>query len=751
MRSVRYSLLSLATLFGAVELTAASGWLGWRGPDQNGFSPAKVSLPDSLDLEGKEHRWTYPVRGAGTPVAADGRIFAFGFYGETGEVEETLLCLNAETGKKVWEHRFSDFISDIVYNRYAIGAPAVDPETGNVYVKSTNGLVMGFTADGKPLWERSMMEEFGMLTFPNGRTGAPVIDGDLVIIHCITANWSTNGPARNRFYAFDKRNGQLVWYSTPGVGPIDSSFATPVFADLGDQRVFYAGTGCGNIVCVNARTGEPVWRFQLATGGVNSSVVLVGSDGLIAVHGKENVDSTEKGRLVRLKIPTEYPDKLPIVLGPEAEVWRNHEHVAFTSSPTLVGNRVYTTIATGSLLAVDIATGKTVWSEKLAPDQLHASPAYADGKFYVPMLDGVTHVLKDGGDQAQKISSNEMGANCLGAPAFYHNRVYVFTKQGLHCFGEPRLKKVKYPKPAKTAKPGKVSQIQLVPAEFALGPDDQQAFTVYGLDAAGRRVKDLTSEASFANWNAPNAPRPSEVDATLSGNTLIRKGQGQLTTGEIQATVDGMTSLSRGRVVAGNGYYEDWESTRLILKDSDGIDVAPPPPTWLGAGPKWHVMQKESGKVIANRLENPLWQRTMNFIGKPDMKSYTMEADVMTDGTRRVLSTVGLVNQRYLIALSGNQRLLEVSSNHERVKDSVSFPFTANTWYHMKTRVDSHSDGSGVVRAKVWVKGTDEPDAWTIESKQKRAHARGAPGVFAFSPQSLKRVFIDNISISSNN
>ena len=179
--------------------------------------------------------------------------------------------------------------------------------------------------------------------------------------------------------------------------------------------------------------------------------------------------------------------------------------------------------------------------------------------------------------------------------------------------------------------------------------------------------------------------------------------------------------------------------------------MSPPPGTWLSAGPKWHVLEKDGGKVAAYRLENLLWQRSMNFIGKSDMKSYTLEADVMTDGTRRVMSTVGVVNQRYLITLSGNQRLLEVSSNHERVKESVPFSVKPNTWYRLKTRVDTNDDGSGVVRAKAWPKGTDEPEAWTIESKQKKVHLHGAPGVFAFAPQSLKRVFIDNISISSTN
>ena len=60
------------------------------------------------------------------------------------------------------------------------------------------------------------------------------------------------------------------------------------------------------------------------------------------------------------------------------------------------------------------------------------------------------------------------------------------------------------------------------------------------------------------------------------------------------------------------------------------------------------------------------------------------------------------------------------------------------------------NDGSGVIRAKAWEKGSEEPAAWTIEAKHANAHRHGAPGVYALSPQSLKKVYLDNISITSN-
>lgn len=737
-------------------LHAASGWLNWRGPDQNGVSKASVKLPDKLEIGGPNHRWSFKVHGAGTPVIADGRVYAFGFYGETTDVEEALLCLDVKTGEKLWEYRFRDYLSDTTYNRYAIGAPLVDEETGNIYLESTWGHLMAFNRDGRLLWQHSMVEEFSRLTFPNGRTGSLAIDGPLVITDGITANWGADGPARNRFYAFDKRTGELVWFSTPGIAPIDSTFATPVFGNIGEQRVFYAGTGCGNIVCVNARTGEPVWRFALSQSGVNADVVLVGPDRLVGVHGKENIDSTSHGRMVELRIPTQYPTgQKPVVLGREAEVWRNDDIVAFSSSPIVVNGRAYSTVATGSLVCIDLSTGRTLWQEKLAPDQLHASPAYADGKFYVPMQNGTVFVLKDAGDKATVISANPMGAPCLGAPSFYGDAVFIFTKEALHCFG-PKASAASVPvaraAPApEAASKGPITQLQVVPAEFALVPGESVDFTVYGLDAAGRRVRAVTSEVAWSKFIPPTALVKSELDAAITGHSLKAAPTARQSAGQLMAKWNSLSATTRGRIVAGYGFKETFESAVLDQKNPAGEAVTFPPLPWLGARVKWYVMDHGGSRVAANRLDVILFQRTMNFIGKTDMKNYTFETDVMTDGDRRVMSTVGVVNQRYLIALTANSRILEVTSNHERVKESVPFSAIPNTWYRLKTRVDKDGTGEGgFVRAKLWERGKPEPDKWTIEVRQDKIHQNGAPGVFAFSPQSLKRVFIDNLSITAN-
>jgi len=488
---------------------------------------------------------------------------------------------------------------------------------------------------------------------------------------------------------------------------------------------------------------------------VNADVVMLGPGRLLAIHGKENIDSTSHGRVVALKIPTEYPTgPKPLILGPEAEIWRNDDFIAFSSSPVVVDNRIYSTIATGSLVCADATTGKTLWTEKLAPDQLHASPAFADGKLYVPMQNGTVHVIKPGADKAQVISVSQMGAPCLGAPSFYGDSVFIFSREALHCFG-PKATAPKIPPSVAVAaeKPSTapITQLQVVPAEFALSPGQSQTFTVYGLDAAGRRVRAVSSEATFAKFIPPTALVKSEVDAEISGNVLKATATSKISAGQLQVKWNNLSATTRGRIVGGPGYKETFEALPLGQKNPAGEDVGFPPLAWLGARVKWHVLEKDGNKVLANRLDVILFQRTMNFVGKPEMKNYTVEADVMTDGTRRVMSSVGLVNQRYLIVMTANSRILEVSSNHERLKQSVPFDAQPNLWYRLKTRVDRDATGEGgFVRAKLWERAKPEPEKWTIEVRQEKLHDHGAPGVFAFSPQSLKRVFVDNLSLSAN-
>ncbi|OUU23407.1 MAG: hypothetical protein CBC04_09965 [Verrucomicrobia bacterium TMED44] len=734
-----------------------SDWLYWRGSEGNGVSK-QTGLPVDLN---SSLIWSHDIQGGGVPVIAGGKAYQFGYYGVTDDLQEALVCFDASTGQVLWNRRHSDFISDIVYNRYGVGAACVDPASGNVYFQTSPGLLIGYDSGGNKLWERSLMEEFARLTFPNGRTGGPCVDGNLVIIHAITANWGKQGPARDRFYAFDKNNGQLVWASTPGITPKDSSFAPLIFEDLSNgRRVFYSGTGCGHVVCIDARTGQPLWRFQMSYGGVNAGVVIH-EDSIIAVHGKENIDSTIIGRMVAIRKPQNLPalGEDIVILGKENEIWRNNGIEAFTSTPVYRDGRVYTTIKRGELVCLDADTGEDHWVLKLAPDQIHASPIWADGRLYVPMFNGKVFVVEDKLEYGKILNEMDLGSACLAAPAVAHGRVFVQTKKALHCFGSSD------PAPAFVAKPekeltnlstvpsiGPAVSLQVVPAEFCLKAGADQKFDVFTIDAEGRRIEKIQDGLDWQKWIPPTAKVKSEVDAEINNQGILSaKMDASLSAGALQVSKGTLSGVTRGRVLPNLPYSEDFEKGfEYIHTSSDDIAFSYPPLSWLGARMRWQIQDMGGNKVAGNTLDRVLFQRAINFIGHKDMRDYTMSADVMTDGDRRTKSNIGLINQRYIFVLVGNSQKLEVVSNFDRFRHSVPFAIKTNSWYTLKTRVDIDDMGTGMIRAKAWAKDLPEPEGWTLEVEHNNAHSHGSPGIYAMSPQSKKKVYIDNISVIQN-
>jgi hypothetical protein len=225
--------------------------------------------------------------------------------------------------------------------------------------------------------------------------------------------------------------------------------------------------------------------------------------------------------------------------------------------------------------------------------------------------------------------------------------------------------------------------------------------------------------------------------------------------GAFMATSGDLKGTIRARALPYLPLNQDFESSTLTETNlSDGALFAYPPLPWIGARFKFEVRDLNGSKVLAKTIDNAFFARATVFLGAPDAKNYTIEADVMSDGRARgttilKMSEVGVINQRYAIVLKGNEQKLEISSNFERLRVMKDFKWSPKEWYHLKSRVDVAADGTGVVRAKAWKKGDPEPTEWTLEAPHKTAHQEGSPGLFGFSPQA-ERVYIDNIKVTAN-
>ena len=741
------------------------GWLSWRGPEQTGVSretglPDKVSVNDAL--------WVTDFPGASAPVVANGKLYAMGYLGQGPDLQEGVACFDAETGKKLWQKLYNDFLSDIIYNRYATSSPEIDGETGNVYMQGTQGILAAFSADGRLLWRHSLMEEFGRLTFPNGRTASPAIDGDLLITRGITANWGTQGPAGDRFYAFDKKTGDLVWASSPGGQPRDNSFSHPYFGWYHGQRVFYSAIGDGCVACVNARTGEPLWRVSLFRAGVNATVVVHHDDEVIAVYGTPY----ELGQMVALKIPNVEPTHAaagPVILQrKDLELW-SRDISSSTSSPILADDTVYMVAEKGDLFAVDAASGTIKWKLKLGIEQRNSCPLYADGKLYAPILDdpdtkasgeadagtkGGFYIIKPEDNQGRVLCHVALDGRCFGTPIAYNGKIYLQTARHLYCWGKAG-NNPGCPAPVATKPwpaPGQATQLQIIPSEVLMHPGDKATFRVRSLDANGLTVQE-SIPAQQIKWHG-YIPATAKVKASMKGafnsdGELVAAPDAVYSAGAYEAEYNGLKGYIRGRVMPNLPIKQDFESFTLNEKDQEGTPFAYPPLPWIGARFKFDVRDHDGSKVMAKTTSNRFFQRATVFIGTPEMKGYTIQADVMSDGNRRKMSEIGVINQHYLIVLKGNEQKLEINSNQDRLRVATDFKWSPKVWYRLKARVDANPDGSAIIRAKAWKREEAEPATWTLEVPHRTAHQQGCPGLFGFSPQDM-RVYVDNIEVTAD-
>src|SRR4029078_7936620 len=98
-----------------------------------------------------------------SPIVRGDHVYRQNIAGK-GELEqERLMCFNADTGKRLWAHRFNAYLSEVPPRRVGWASPVGDPATGNVYVFGVGGNLIGLNSAGKVLWGRSVAGESGFV------------------------------------------------------------------------------------------------------------------------------------------------------------------------------------------------------------------------------------------------------------------------------------------------------------------------------------------------------------------------------------------------------------------------------------------------------------------------------------------------------------------------------------------------------------------------------------------------------------
>ncbi len=285
-------------------------WPQWRGALRNGVTNETVGWRG-----GKPRQLWQAIIGQGFSAVAvkNGKLYTLGNVNGTDWVH----CLNAATGKVVWQYKYPCGAGDYPGPR---ATPAV--HNGNVYTLSREGLALCLNADtGKVVWQQKLAGQAPGWGF----SGSPLIAGNKVIY-----NVGTNGTA------LDKVSGKILWRT----GDEAAGYAAPVAFDGG--IAIFAARG---LVAVNANTGKTLWEFPWDTSyGVNAADPIF-SGGCVFIASNYG----KGGALLRL------------TGGKPSVVWqtramRNHANTCVLVNGFLYGND------DGTLRCMEWASGKERWS-----------------------------------------------------------------------------------------------------------------------------------------------------------------------------------------------------------------------------------------------------------------------------------------------------------------------------------------------------------------------------------------------------
>ena len=704
----------------------AEHWPSWRGPYQNGVSP-ETGLISSWSPEGENVIWRQDFIARSTPVVMGGRVFVNGRVGEGIQSQAVIAAFGAENGERIWERRFNLYLTTVAFNRVGWASLTGDPETGYIYAQLVSGLFFCFDRDGELVWSRSLKEQFGRFEGYGGRTAAAVIDEGLVILNMNNGSWGSQGVPRHRYFAFDKRTGEVAWMSTPGGGIHDrNTQSIPVVSVIGGQRLLVGGNADGHVYALQARTGKKVWEFELSKRGINVSPVVDDKGRVFISHSEENIDEGTLGRIVAIDGTGSGE------VTATHELWRWNRQKAGFSSPLFHDGRVYVINNSANLAALDADSGEVYWELSIGTVG-KASPVWADGKIYAGETNGYFSIIRPSDRSAEILSRHQLKvpdgryAELYGSAAIAYGRIYFTTEEGIYCLGakDASFDVVASAVPALGSEGdavGPAAKLLVVPGEIVARPGERQDFEVLAFDALGRELGKVD-----ASWSLKG------LEAEVFGGSVVFGSDSGFQAGTLVASLDDLEAEARIRVFPALPWVEDFSQGKRGH--------------WIGGG-RYDVTDEDGDSILIKPVAERGLLRSTLLLGPPTLTNYTVEADVRTSQKGRRRSDAGLINSGYIFDLLGIHQRAQIRSwtAMMRVEETVDFSFEMDHWYTMKLRVDT-DDEKALIRGKIWPRGEEEPVEWTVTAEDPLPIRQGSPGILGYSPAV---VAYDNVSITRN-
>ncbi|HSG71137.1 MAG TPA: PQQ-binding-like beta-propeller repeat protein [Planctomycetaceae bacterium] len=372
---------------------ADNDWPWWRGPARNGIAPAQ-NVPTEWD-ESTNVIWKtdLPGRGHSSPTIVGNQIFLATAL-EDKQVQ-SVVSFNRETGDRLWQtdlHTGNFPASNQMHKKSSHASCTLASDGRRVFVAFLNAGKIHATAldfDGNKLWQT----ELGGFSPKFGYAPSPVVHEGLVI-------FAADNEGGGYLAGLNRENGEIVWRTKR---PAVSTYASPVVADVGGRSQLLI-CGGNTIKGYDPLRGEELWSVDGTAEGTVGTMVW-DNDLVVASGG--------------------YPQKETVCVNAATGdvVWRSRDHLYVPSLLAHAGY-VYGVNDDGIAICWNIADGKQRWKSRLG-GSFSSSPVLAGENIFINDENGTTSVFKANPEKFELVSKNQLGNQFFASPAIVGNRIYL--------------------------------------------------------------------------------------------------------------------------------------------------------------------------------------------------------------------------------------------------------------------------------------------------------------------------------------
>jgi outer membrane protein assembly factor BamB len=467
----RRSSQSLVLILAACTRLAASDpadWNRFRGESGTGVA-TNQTIPTELNPE-TDALWSIELaEGTSSPIIVGERLFVTSHR----DGLRTLHCLNAVTGKSLWEASVPKQHDEIATPPAGPSTPTPACDGERVYASFPDAGTFAWTVEGQPVWNRPAERSTTM----HGLSASLVChDGRVFqIADQLSDSWIA---------ALDAKSGEVLWKRErlPGV---TGGYSTPVIYEPAGAAPLLITTGPFEAVAYDPATGERVWWLLGRTNAPVSSPLIAGDTlyfceslgerlPMSLVGGldrnkdnrldQQECEGNEAIRRLLVRIDSQWGNGDQVVEAAEwdkafgefegkggltavrpvgsgdvsqsAVIWNFTKGMPYIPGVLVDGNVVFAVDDGGVVTTINATTGEQIRKGRLQQgnSQYYASPVAAGGHVVLVDTKGVVNVITSAGDWSP-VSHFDLGTPCYATPAIAGNRLYVRTTKSLYCFG----------------------------------------------------------------------------------------------------------------------------------------------------------------------------------------------------------------------------------------------------------------------------------------------------------------------------